>query len=352
MAEKTAAFPGPGGNLTGSSQKTDVTGLLVSHCFNATFGKELVACAAAHGSDLELIMLPADPDARIADSAAARAEIALFSQDIFPDFSRQFFSATRKALRLRWLHVFNAGIDHPIYTSILERGVRLTTSSGATAEPIAQTAITGMLMLARCFPRWLAAQQQHQWSRMTPGEYPSDLRDQAMLIYGVGKIGREIARLARQFGLRVVGVRRSGAPSDAVDEQHTPEQLAALLPKCDWLVLACPLTEETRGVIDAAMLARLPRGARVINICRGEVIDENALIGALESGHLGGAYLDVFAEEPLPPQSPLWLMLNVFVTPHNSAAAGGNQARVNAIFLDNLRRWQHQEPLVNEITRI
>lgn len=352
MAEKTAAFPGPGGNLTGFSQRTHVTGLLVSHTFNTKFGKDLVACAATHGSDLELLVLPADPEARMADSAVARAELALFSQDIFPDFSRQFFSATRKAPRLKWLHVFNAGVDHPIYASILERGVRLTTSSGATAEPIAQTAITGMLMLARGFPRWLAAQQQHHWSRMTPGEFPPDLRGQVMLIYGMGKIGREIARLARLLGLRVVGVRRSGAPCDEADELHTPDQLAALLPQCDWLVLACPLTDETRGIIDAAMLAQLPRGAYVINICRGEVVDENALIGALDSGHLGGAYLDVFAEEPLPPHSPLWLMPNVFVTPHNSAAAAGNQARVNAIFLDNLRRWQHQEPLVNEITTI
>jgi phosphoglycerate dehydrogenase-like enzyme len=105
----------------------------------------------------------------------------------------------------------------------------------------------------------------------------------------------------------------------------------------------------TRGTFNAALLATLPRGARVINISRGEIVDEPALIAALQSGHLAGAYLDVFAHEPLPPESPLWDMQNVMVTPHNSAASAGNETRVNAIFLDNLKRWTRNEPLVNEV---
>lgn len=329
-----------------------MTSLLVSHRFNAQFGRDLVAAAGRDSSELDLLVLPPDPEARIDDAAAARAEIAYFSSDVFPEFSKQFFSATRKAPGLKWLQVFNAGVDHPVFASILERGVRLTTSSGSAAEPIAQTAITGMLYLARNFPRWMAGQRNRKWDQMLPPEFPRDLRGQVMLIYGLGKIGMEIARLARLLGLRVIGVRRNAVKTEHVDEIHTADKLAELLPKSDWLTLACPLNDETRGMVDAALLAKLPRGARVINICRGEVVDEPALIAALQSGHLGGAYLDVFAQEPLPADSPLWEMPNVVVTPHNSAASAGNDARINAIFLDNLKRWKNNQPLINEVTRI
>ena len=328
-----------------------MTGLLVSHRFNARFGKDFVATARRDGVELDLLVLPPDCGARIDDMAAARAEIAYFSFDLFPEFSRQFFSATRKASGLKWLHVFNAGVDHPVYATILERGVRLTTSSGSTAEPIAQTAIIGMLYLARNFPRWTAGQRNRRWDPMRSTDFPRDLRGQVMLIYGLGSIGGEIARLAHLLGLHVIGVRRKAVKTGSVDEIHAPDKFPALLPKSDWLVLACPLSEETRGMVDASLLAKLPRGARVINISRGEVVDEPALIAALQSGHLGGAYLDVFAQEPLPAGSPLWDLPNVVVTPHNSAASAGNEARVNAIFLDNLRRWKRNEPLVNEVNK-
>jgi phosphoglycerate dehydrogenase-like enzyme len=230
--------------------------------------------------------------------------------------------------------------------------VRLTTSSGSVAEPIAQTAITGMLYLARNFPHWMAGQRSHKWNSMRSADYPRDLRGQVMLVYGLGGIGMEIARLARCLGLYVIGVRRNAIKTGHVDEVHTPDKLPELLARSDWLVIACPLTDETRGTLNAALLAKLPRGARVINISRGEIIDEPALTAALQSGHLAGAYLDVFAHEPLPPESPLWDMPNVVITPHDSAASAGNDARVNAIFLDNLRRWTRNEPLVNEVTKI
>jgi phosphoglycerate dehydrogenase-like enzyme len=125
--------------------------------------------------------------------------------------------------------------------------------------------------------------------------------------------------------------------------------LDEVLAHCDWLALACPLTDETRGLIDGDMLRRLPRGARLINIARGEVVDEAALIAALQQGHLGGAYLDVFAQEPLPPDSPLWDLPNVIVSPHNSGAAAGNDARVHALFVANFARFVASQPLVNEV---
>jgi len=171
-------------------------------------------------------------------------------------------------------------------------------------------------------------------------------------VYGLGGIGMEIARLARALGLYVVGVRRTASKTGPCDEIHTPDKLPELLARSDWLVIACPLTAETRGTINATLLAKLPRGARVINIARGEIVDEPALVAALQSGHLAGAYLDVFAQEPLPPDSPLWDTPNVIVTPHNASASAGNDARVNAIFLDNLKRWNRNEPLINEVIRI
>jgi len=136
-----------------------VTTLLVSHQFNAAHGARIAGASARAGPGAEIIALPPDPAGRLADAECARVEVAFFSGDVFPDFSRQFFSSVRKAPQLKWLHVFNAGVDHPIYTEMLERGVRLTTSAGSTAEPIAQTAIMGLLALARGFPRWLAAQR-------------------------------------------------------------------------------------------------------------------------------------------------------------------------------------------------
>ncbi len=329
-----------------------MTAVLVSHRCTARFGPEFAAAAARDGVELELLVLPDNPEARIDDAIAARAEAAYFSGDVFPRFSKQFFSATRKAPGLKWLQVFNAGVDHPVFATILERGVRLTTAAGSTAEPIAQTAIAGMLYLARNFPRWIASQRGHQWEPMRAPDLPRDLRGQVMVVYGLGQIGTEIARLARTLGLHVVGVRRNASKAGHADELHTPDKLPELLARCDWLVIACPLTAATRGMINADLLAKLPRGARVINIARGEIVAEPALIAALQTGHLGGAYLDVFAQEPLPADSPLWDMPDVLVTPHNSTASAGNEARINAIFLDNLRRWSRDQPLVNEVTRI
>ena len=329
-----------------------MTGLLVSHQFNAKFGKNFMAAAKGDGVDMELLVLPSDAEARIADGDAARADLAYFSSDIFPSHTKQFFSATRKATALKWMQVFNAGVDHPVFASVLERGVRLTTSSGTAAEPIAQTAIAGMLMLARNFPRWLKGQRDHKWDPMPPAEFPRDLRGQTMLVYGLGPIGVEIARLAQLLGLKIIGVRRSSTRVEHVDEMHTPDKLSELLPRCDWLVIACPLTNETRGMVNAALLAKLPQGARIINISRGEVVDEPALIAALNSGHLAGAYLDVFVQEPLPADSPLWDLPNVIATPHNAVASAGSDARVNALFLDNLKRWKASQPLINEVRKL
>ncbi len=324
-----------------------MTVILVSTYFAKTYGEELRAAAADAGLPYELLLLPADPDARLTPEQCATADIAFFSGDIFPAFSRSFFSASQSAVNLRWLHVFNAGVDNPVFRGFIERGITLTTSSGSTAKPIAQTLIGGMLMLARGFPAWGESQRRKAWEPLR-GTPPADLDSQAIVVLGVGAIGNEIARLARAIGLHVIGVRRSPLRAgDHVDEMVPPSQLLEVLPRADWLALACPLTDETRHIINAAAIAAMPPGARILNIARGDVVDETAMIDALRSGHLGGAYLDVVSQEPLPPESPLWDIPNVIITPHNSATAAGNERRTVEYFLANLKAWAKGEPLLN-----
>lgn len=325
--------------------------LLVSARFLARHADALETASRAGGLTLEHIVVRDDPEARIEAAECARIELAYFSGDLFPDLSRAFFAAAFAAPKLRWLQVFNAGIDHPVFQRFVANGVRLTTASGSSAEPIAQTAITALLMLSRGFPHWLDAQRRKSWEPIQDAAVPAELRGQTLLVFGLGAIGREIARLARALGMRVVGVRRSPlAPDDPVDELHAPSRLHELLPRADWIALACALTDETRGVISAEALARLPRGARVLNVARGGVVDEPALIAALRAGQIGGAYLDVFAEEPLPSESPLWTLPNVIVTPHNSSISSGNERRRTEIFLRNLVRYGRGEPLENEVS--
>jgi phosphoglycerate dehydrogenase-like enzyme len=326
-----------------------MTTLLVSHRIALDSGADIEHRSRSRGYPVEIVALPAERDARLPDTVCAGVETAFFSGDMFPDYSRQFFSAVRKAPKLKWLHVFNAGVDHPIYGEMLSRGVRLTTSAGTAAEPIAHTAIAGLLMLARRFPRWMADQRNHRWDPMRPPDVPRDLPGQTAVIVGVGNIGREIARLAKAFGLRVIGVRRSAGTVSSLDELHPPARLPEILPSADWLIIAAPLTPETRGLISADLISKLPPHAGVINVARGEIIDEAALVDALRSGRLAGAFLDVFDREPLPEDSPLWDMPNVIVTPHNSAAASGNDARIYEMFMENLARWHRGEALLNEV---
>jgi len=327
-----------------------VTGLLAGAGFLRRYGERVAETARETGLALETIAVPEDPDARLDAGDVARVELAYFSGDVYPDASAAFFAAALGAEKLRWLHCFNAGTDHPIFARIAERGAVVTNSPGANAVPIAHSAVAGLLALARDFPRYAAAQRERRWLDPERLPAPRDLAGQTLVVVGLGGIGTEIARLGRALGLRVVGVRRSPPPPDApVDVHATPARLALHLPRADWLALACPLTDATRGLVDAGVLAALPRGARVLNVARGEIVDEAALVRALEDGRLAGAYLDVFATEPLPAESPLWHLPNVIVTPHAAARSDGSEARQAGIFLANLARWARGEPLAHVV---
>ncbi len=329
-----------------------MTGFLTTHYFMEHYGDEVRAVAARAGITLEPVLVPEDETARLDPAEIAKVEVAYFSTDVFArKLARGFFAAAQGAERLKWLHVFNAGVDNPVFLRTMERGVRVTTSSGSTAMPIAQSVIGGLLMLARGFPAWGDAQRRKAWEPHALEQTPRDLAGQTLLVYGMGAIGSEIARLGQALGLYVIGMRRSpGRPGDPVDEMLAPPAFKDALRRTDWLALACPLTPETRRLVDGEALALLPRGAHILNIARGEVADEAALIDALRSGQLAGAYLDVFEVEQLPETSPLWEMPNVIVSPHNSAAARGNEGRAAAIFLRNLEAYGTGRAMVNEAT--
>jgi phosphoglycerate dehydrogenase-like enzyme len=256
-----------------------------------------------------------------------------------------FYDALLAAPSLQWVHVHSAGADRPVYVALRERGVQVTTSSGANAPVVAISALTGILALARRLPLLLAAQREHRWVPLFASGVPRDLQGQSAVIVGWGPIGQRIGALLQALGLQVAVARQSSvsAGSDIPTVQYG--QLQQLLPQADWLVLCCPLSAETRHLVDASALARLPRGTHVVNVARGDVVDEDALIAALRSGALAGAYLDVFAHEPLPADSPLWALPNVIVTPHSAGFSDGNEQRVARMFLENLGRWARGERL-------
>jgi D-2-hydroxyacid dehydrogenase (NADP+) len=284
-------------------------------------------------------------------------DIAFYSRDVWEGCDKArvnpeteaFFEIVDAAPSLAWLHVTSAGADLPMYQPSIARGVRVTTSSGANAEPISQTVLWAVLSFARPTLHWAAARSRREWSPLTGAALPRDLAGDTAVVVGTGPIGRAIARLLKVVGMRTIGVRRGAGGVEPFDETTTYESIDLVLPSAHWLVLACPLSETTHGLIGEQRLALLPRDAKLINVARGEVVDEPALVAALQGGKLAGAYLDVFAAEPLQAESPLWDMPNVILTPHNCSASAGNAPRGVEIFLRNLEAYLAGRPLENDV---
>lgn len=280
------------------------------------------------------------------------ADIAYISREVtggstkhvLTESLQAFYESLRASPGVRWVHVHSAGLDRPIFPELKARGVTVTPSTGANAEPVAQTALAGMLALARHLPRLMEAQRQRRWLKATEMEMPRDLAGQTAVIVGWGVIGQRLGALLQALGLRII-VARSSAQA-AADGLRTVafEDLGQVLPGADWLLLACPLTDRTRALVDRRALNAMPRGGHVINVARGEVVVQDDLIEALQSGQLAGAYLDVYEHEPLPADSVLWGLPNVIATPHSAGHSDGNAARVDDIFLDHLRRWNAEHP--------
>jgi phosphoglycerate dehydrogenase-like enzyme len=257
------------------------------------------------------------------------------------------------ARRLRWVHSSAAAVEGLLpLADLAERDVVVTNSRGVQAIPIAEHVMGGLLVLSRRFERMLAAQRERRWiQNELSDDWPWMLHGRKMTIVGLGTIGIEVAKRAHAFGMSVTGVRRrvdEPRPS-FVDRVFGPDRLSEALTGCDVLVLSAPGVSSTQRMIGAEQLAMLNDGAIVVNVARGQIIEEAALRDALASGILGGAVLDVFDREPLEAASPLWSLPNVVITPHTSGFRASHWDDVIELFSDNLRRFRQGAPLCNVV---
>jgi glyoxylate/hydroxypyruvate reductase len=250
---------------------------------------------------------------------------------------------------LRWIQATSAGIGGFMQRTGLDAAIspklQVTTAAGVHAVPLAEFALTGALYFVKGLPELRRRQQARHWERYTIRQ----LAGLRVLVVGLGGIGRQVAATFAGLGVEVWGLGRTGGTYDvpALSQVIDKNGLDEALPKIDIMVLACPLTSETEGLIGARQLGLLPRGAILVNISRGQVVDQAAMTQALRDGQLGGACLDVFATEPLPPEDPLWGLDNVIVSPHSASTVATENAALTDLFLDNLARLAADQPLRN-----
>ena len=296
----------------------------------------------------ELVAPFPDIEHRIVRSAAELAEAAGFPATVAyscvtDGFPRQAHGRLRERAGLAWIHVGGSGFDH----LASDGGPRplLTNGAGVLAPFLAETLLGALLALNRGFHRAVRDQDQGRWA---PWSYAA-LEGQTLAIVGTGAIGSALARRARTLGLRVVGLARRPVPLAGFDEVRPLAALPEVAGACDYLSVNVRLVPETRHLVGAEVLGAMQPTACLLNASRGAVVDEAALIAALEAGRIAGAYLDVFASEPLPPESPLWRLDNVLMTPHMSDRVADWELRHARFFIENLARWTRGEALRNVV---
>ncbi len=314
--------------------------------------KDRVVVVIAIPLEAELVALIEAVDDRLqvryrSDAILTEAEVLLG----LPQGSPQGLAeAVRSNNRLRWVQSTAGGAGEQVRAAGLTaeelQRVAVTKAGGVHVGPLAEFAMFGLLAFTKGLPRLLADTQARRWEH-----YPmAELAGATLLIVGFGSIGAEVARLAKSFGMRVIAVNRTGhVASPSVDEARPSRFLADLLPVAHGVVITLPLTEETRGMIDAAAISRMRADAVLVNVGRGGVVDEAALVQALEQGRLAGAALDVFATEPLPPDSPLWGLPNVLISPHTAGLSKRENERVVPLFIENLRRYLAGDELLSRV---
>jgi len=312
---------------------------------------EVIACGYEEDGALRHARTRQDvSDTARADAVAAVTEAqrdAMTRADVIFGFDVPFGLADA-APRLRWVQGIGSGYEH-IWGAGLDRdGIVVTNAVGVSAAPMAEFVLGRILQLWKRFPEIEDLARRHEWKPA----YGRILAGSTVGIIGLGAIGSALAERARALGMRVVASRRSWQPgmtAPHVDSLSGPDDLKALLGESDVVVLCAPSTPETRGMIDADALAAMQPGAVFVNVGRGTMVDEPALIDALERGHLLVCYPDVTSEEPLPPDNPLWDAPNVYISAHCSATSDAYVERVLAVFLDNLTRYVANEPLRNVV---
>ncbi|MFN6473657.1 MAG: D-2-hydroxyacid dehydrogenase [Nostoc sp. SerVER01] len=252
------------------------------------------------------------------------------------------------APKLRWQQTPSAGVNHILTPNFLQRDIILTNGAGVHAIPISEFVLAFMLYHAKNLRKLQTLQDEHTWVR---GVFLEELANATLLIIGTGNIGQAIASRAKPFGVRVWGSRRHPEPLPNFDKIVGADEWRSLLPAADYVVIATPLTPETKGLIDEAALQSMRPSAYLINIARGAIVDETALLTALRESWIAGAGLDTVAIEPLPPESPLWSLPNAFITPHCSALSPRLRERIAELFIDNLKRYQTGQPLRNVVDK-
>lgn len=272
------------------------------------------------------------------EAALERAEILL---------GRPTEENLAKAARLKWIQLPSAGANS--YVGRIPAHILLTSANGVYGVPASEHVFALMLAVARAIPQYVRNQAEPRWDR--EGSFV-ELYGSTCGVLGLGDIGLAVAERARAFGMRVIGSRRTkGNPPPGLEEVFAPGDLERMLAQCDFVVNTLPETPATRGLLDRSKLRAMKQGAVVVNVGRGTTIDEAALVEALQDGHLGGAGLDVFEEEPLPGASALWSMPNVIITPHVGGSSPRGDERVAELFLDNLRRYREGRTLRNLVDR-
>jgi phosphoglycerate dehydrogenase-like enzyme len=340
--------PGPGSGPGGVPVAIALTPILAARW--RTRDLETIR-AAAPGSRLVTVGFDGHPDGPLDD-----VEVMLRGRLPAEVFDRILV----RAPALRWVHSATAGVERVLTASSRERGLVITNARGVFSRPIAEYVMLMILSVARRLPELLELQAERTWQPLEARE----LRDVTVGIVGLGSLGRAVGALATAFGCRVVATRKrpeAGADntegvgddpflgSVMLDRVLPPSQLPELLAESDFVVLAAPLTPDTHGLINDEAIAAMKPGAWVINVARGELVDERALARALREGRIGGAVLDTFREEPLPPTSSLYDLPNVILTPHTSWSSTRVLDRSVGLFADNLRRFAGGRPLVNVV---
>ena len=240
---------------------------------------------------------------------------------------------------MEWIQISGAGYDH--LGSLHESGAVLTNAGGVLSDFMTEAVVTMVLAMNYRLHDFVAQQRRSEWHKLLW----SSVRGKTVLVVGLGRIGRKVSLALKNMGMHIIGLRHSDKPADFVDEQIAVDGLHAALARADFVCLHCPLTEETRGLIGSAELAAMKSDAILLNTARGGVVDEPALIEALQNKQIGGAYLDVVSADPLPATSPLWQLDNVILTPHISDSVTGWQQLFVDFFADNLEHWLNDEPL-------
>lgn len=282
-------------------------------------------------------------------SSAMRRELGQAEVAYVADFQSTLLEETWEAARrLDWVHVGAAGVDAVLFPALRDSDTTLTNARGVFDDAIAEYVLGLLLAFAKDLPGTLRRQHQAEWDHRESER----LAGRHLVVVGAGPIGRAIAGLTTAVGMTVEGVARTARDDDPdFGEIVATTDLDQALGRADYVVLAVPLTPQTRGMIGRDELAAMPPGARLINIARGEVVDQAALLAALEAGELAGAGLDVFEQEPLPPDSPLWHRPDVIVSPHMSGDFLGWRRALTEVFVDNFHRWRDERPLINVVDK-